>query len=334
MTSKARILIGISGWRYAPWRGVFYPGGLTQARELEYASRMLPTVEINGSFYSLQRPESYAQWHADTPPGFVFAVKGPKFITHMKRLNEVQTPLANFFASGVFELRDKLGPILWQFPPQLPFKPDRFESFFELLPRDTAAAAALAKRHDHRVEGRTSLAIDEPRPLRHAVEIRHPSFIDEAFIALLRRHGIALVVADTAGKWPLLEDLTADFVYVRLHGDKELYASGYSNAALDRWATRIAAWSHGEQVSDARLASQKAAPHRARRDIYCYFDNDVKVHAPYDAAQLMRKLGLSSPLASKGKPSWPPGWQAPELRRGAAGFAKSVSAGHSRNARS
>jgi len=159
-TTKARILIGISGWRYAPWRGVFYPEGLRQARELEYASRMLPTIEINGSFYSLQRPESYAQWHDDTPPGFVFAVKGPKFITHMRRLKDVRTPLANFFASGVFELRDKLGPILWQFPPQLPFEPERFERFFEMLPRDTAAAAALAKGHDHRVQGRTSLAID------------------------------------------------------------------------------------------------------------------------------------------------------------------------------
>jgi len=330
----ARILIGISGWRYAPWRGVFYPEGLGQARELEYASRMLPTIEINGSFYSLQRPESYAQWHDDTPPGFVFAVKGPKFITHMRRLKDVQTPLANFFASGVFELRDKLGPILWQFPPQLRFNPQRFESFFEMLPRDTGAAADLAKRHDHRVEGRTSLAIHEQRPLCHAVEIRHESFVDETFIAMLRRHRIALVVADTAGNWPLLEDLTADFVYVRLHGDKELYASGYSDATLDGLATRLAAWSRGEQVADARLASNKAAPRRARRDIYCYFDNDVKVHAPYDAAQLMRKLGLPSPLAAKGTPSWPPGWQAPALRRGGAGFARSVSAGHSRNARS
>ena len=154
------------------------------------------------------------------------------------------------------------------------------------------------------MEGRTSLATDAKRPLRHAIEIRHPSFVDEAFIAMLRRHRIALVVADTAGKWPLLEDLTADFVYVRLHGDKELYASGYSDAALDRWAARFAAWSRGEQVSDARLASTKAAPRRAKRDIYCYFDNDIKVHAPYDAAQLTRRLGLASPLGDKGTPSW------------------------------
>jgi uncharacterized protein YecE (DUF72 family) len=170
---------------------VFYPDKLPQHSELKYASRMLPTIEINGSFYSLQRPEFYAEWHDDTPEGFVFAVKGPKYITHMRRL-------------------------------KLPFKPERFEAFFAQLPRDTAQAAAIARRHDHRVEGRTSLEPDAKRPLRHAVEIRHASFRDPAFVALLRKYRIALVVADTAGKWPLLEDLTSDFVYVRLHGDKEL----------------------------------------------------------------------------------------------------------------
>jgi uncharacterized protein YecE (DUF72 family) len=333
MTAQGRILIGISGWRYAPWRGVFYPEDLAQSRELAYASRMLPTIEINGSFYSLQRPEWYAQWHDDTPDGFVFAVKGPKFITHMRRLRDVHTPLANFFASGVFELRDKLGPILWQFPPQLAFDAERFDRFFEMLPRDTTAAAELAQQHDQRVAGRTSLEIDAQRPLRHAIEIRHPSYIDASFVALLRRHRIALVVADTAGKWPLLEDLTADFVYLRLHGDKELYASGYSDAALTRWAARIEAWSRGAQVPDARLASPRAAPRRARRDIYCYFDNDVKVHAPYDAAQLMRKLGLTSPLAARGTPHWPPGWQVPTPRRGAPGFARTVKPRAARNAR-
>ena len=316
-----RIRIGISGWRYAPWRGVFYPPGLPQRRELEFASRMLPTIEINGSFYSLQRPEFYAEWHEATPADFVFAVKGPKFITHMRRLKEVETPLANFFASGVFELRAKLGPILWQFAPQMSFVPERFETFFAQLPRDTQAAAALAARHDHRVAGRTQLAIDARRPLRHAIEVRHPSFVDPAFVALLRRQRIALVIADTAGRWPLLEDLTADFVYVRLHGDKELYASGYGDAALDRWARRLEAWGRGEQVEDARLVSGRAAPKRRRRDIYCYFDNDVKVHAPYDAARLMRLLGQASPLGARGAPAWPPGWQAPTPRRRAAGFA-------------
>jgi uncharacterized protein YecE (DUF72 family) len=319
-----RILIGISGWRYEPWRGTFYPKGLPQHSELKYASRMLPTIEINGSFYSLQSPGYYAEWYADTPEGFVFAVKGPKYITHLRRLKEVETPLANFFANGVFELKEKLGPILWQFPPQLPFKPERFDAFFAQLPRDTQAAAQLAAWHDHRVEGRMSLVPDRKRALRHAVEIRHPSFIDPAFVALLRRHRIALVVADTAGKWPLIEDLTADFVYVRLHGDKELYASGYSDEALARWAERMRRWSEGAQVPDARLASSRAAPRRARRDVYCYFDNDVKVHAPYDAAALMRKLGMVSAMGPHGEPAWPPGWQARVVRERAGGFQRAA----------
>ena len=321
-----RILIGISGWRYEPWRGVFYPEKLPQHSELKYASRMLPTIEINGSFYSLQSPASYAEWHDDTPEGFVFSVKAPKYITHMRRLKEIEAPLANFFANGLFELKDKLGPILWQFPPMMPFKPERFEPFFALLPHDTEAAAALAARHDHRVAGRVSLVPDRKRPLRHAIEIRHPSFVDPAFIALLRRHRIALVVADTAGKWPLLEDLTSDFVYLRLHGDKELYASGYSDAALSAWAERIRTWSEGGQVSDARLASTKAAAPRAGRDVYCYFDNDVKVHAPYDAGTLMRKLGLESALGDKGQPVWPEGWKAPVIRSGGEGFSKRAKA--------
>lgn len=300
--SRGQIRIGIAGWRYKPWRGVFYPKGLPQRRELEFASRMMPSIEINGSFYSLQRPEYYAQWRDETPLGFVFAVKGPKYITHFRRLKAVDVPLANFLASGVLELQDKLGPILWQFPPMLPFKPDRFEAFFEMLPHDTAAAADIARRHGASMQGRVSLQIDRRRPLRHAVEIRHPSFADPAFIALLRRHRIALVVADTAGKWPLLEDLTADFVYVRLHGDEALYASGYSEQALDRWAARFDAWSRGRQMADARLASAQPAPRRKKRDIYCYFDNDVKVHAPYDAATLSPKLGMQSPLGERNAP--------------------------------
>ena len=306
-TTQGPVHIGISGWRYAPWRGVFYPPKLRQRDELAFASRMLPTIEINGSFYSLQRPERYAEWHDATPDDFVFALKGSRYITHMRRLKEIQTPLANFLASGVLALRAKLGPILWQFPPQMPYIPERFDAFFGLLPHDTEAALALARQHDHRLDGRTWLTIDRKRPLRHAVEIRHPSFIDPGFVALLRKHRIALVVADTAGRWPLLEDLTADFVYLRLHGDEELYASGYSDTALDRWATRIDAWRGGGQVDDARLASPRAAPRRARREIFCYFDNDVKVHAPYDAAHLAARLGLSTGLDATGHFEPPPG---------------------------
>lgn len=293
--------VGISGWRYAPWRGKFYPKDLPQRQELAFASRMLPTIELNGSFYSLQRPESYLAWHDETPDGFVFAVKGSRYITHMRRLKDVRIALANFLASGVLALRAKLGPFLWQLPPSMAYDAERFEDFLSLLPRDTSAALSLARQHDERLEGRSWLKRSAKRPLRHAVEVRHPSFVDPAFIAQLRQHGIALVVADTAGRWPLLEDLTADFVYLRLHGDKELYASGYDDAALDQWATRIDAWRHGRQVKDARRASTRAAPRRARRDVYCYFDNDIKVHAPYDAANLARRLGVATSLGADGE---------------------------------
>jgi uncharacterized protein YecE (DUF72 family) len=287
---RGRIWIGISGWRYAPWRGVFYPKELPQHRELEYASRALPSIEINGTFYSLQRPERFEAWYRDVPAGFVFAVKGSRFITHMKRLREVEKPLANFFASGLFELRDKLGPLLWQLPPTFAYDEERLDAFFRQLPRTTEQALSLARRRDARVKGRARLAIDRNRKLRHAVEIRHESFLDPAFIALLRRHRIALVVADTAGKWPYCEDVTADFVYLRLHGDEELYASGYSEFALDRWAERIAAWSAGSEPRDARRISDAMAPGRRRRDVYCYFDNDIKVKAPFDALRLLQKL--------------------------------------------
>jgi uncharacterized protein YecE (DUF72 family) len=268
----ADVRIGISGWRYAGWRGVFYPQGLAQRRELEYASRQFRSLEINGSFYSLQRPEFYRQWYRDTPEGFVFAVKGGRFITHMKKLRGVEKPLANFLASGVLALNEKLGPILWQLPPILPFDEERLAGFFDLLPRDTFAAAALARRHDHRVSRRSWLRADARRPLRHALEVRHESFRSPRFARLLREHHIGLVVADTAGKWPFLDEVTADFVYVRLHGDSELYVSGYTPEAIEAWARRVRRW------------------RARRRDVYVYFDNDAKVHAPFDALALEARI--------------------------------------------
>jgi uncharacterized protein YecE (DUF72 family) len=271
------VRIGISGWRYEPWRGVFYPEGLAQRRELEYCATHFSTVEINGSFYSLQRPEYYEAWYRETPPGFVFAVKGSRYITHMLRLSNIERPLANFYASGILALKDKLGPFLWQFPEMFHFKPERLEAFFRLLPSDTTEALSLARRRDSRMTGRARLAIDANRPLRHAVEIRHHSFMNEHFVQLLKRHGIGLVVADTAGRWPRMFNVTADFVYVRLHGDVEIYTSGYSSRALTSWARRIRGWDEDG------------------REVYVYFDNDVKVRAPYDAQALMRKLGLSWP---------------------------------------
>ena len=282
------VRIGISGWRYAPWRGVFYPSDLPQRAELAFASRKHPTIEINGSFYSLQRPEFYARWYAETPPGFVFSVKGPRYVTHMLRLKDIDAAVANFFASGVANLGDKLGPILWQLPPSLRFEPEQVERFLDLLPRDADEASALARRRNDKVRGRARLVYGVNRALRHAIEVRHPSFVDPAFIRLLRKYRVALVVADTAGKWPLAEDVTSDFVYMRLHGDKELYVSGYTPAALAFWAERIRAWAKGAEPADARrIAADLRAPRR-KRDVYCYFDNDVKVKAPRDAQRLAR----------------------------------------------
>jgi uncharacterized protein YecE (DUF72 family) len=288
-----RVRIGISGWRYPPWRGVFYPKGLPQRRELEHASRALSSVEINGSFYSLQRPESYLQWRAQTPDDFVFSVKGPRFITHMKKLNDVDLPLANFFASGVLALGDKLGPILWQLPPNLGFHPDRLSEFFDQLPRTTAAAARLAEGHDERLKDRAWTVTDADRPLHHALEVRHKTFETPAFVDLLRRHDIALVVADTAGKWPFLEDVTSSFVYARLHGSEELYVTGYDDASLEIWAGKIRSWASGENPPDARAIASPAPAKKDGRDVFVYFDNDVKVRAPFDAMSLAGKLGCS-----------------------------------------
>ena len=292
----AAIHIGISGWRYAPWRGDFYPKGLTQKNELKFASRAVSSIEINGSFYSLQRPELYAAWYDETPKGFVFSVKAPRYITHILRLRDVEKPIANFLASGVLALKDKLGPMLWQFPPSSKFDPELFETFLKLLPHDTEAALEVAKGCEARMEGRSYLQIDRKRQLRHAVEIRNESFVDPAFIALLRKYKVALVVADTAGKWPYREDLTSDFVYIRLHGAEELYTSGYSDEALDNWCQRIKRWSEGRQPDDAQLISTTKPRPRKARAVYCYFDNDVKVRAPYDARQLLRRLGLEEDL--------------------------------------
>ncbi len=285
-----KVWIGVSGWRYTPWRGHFYPRGLAQWRELQYAASQFPSLELNGSFYSLQRPSSYATWAAHTPPGFVFAVKGSRYITHMLRLRGVEVALANFFASGLFELKDKLGPLLWQFPATMRFDPALFEAFFQLLPRTTLEAAELALLRDGRLDGRESLQVDRGRPLRHAVEVRHESFATPAFVRLLRKYRIAWVVADTPQPWPLYEDVTADFVYLRLHGSTELYNSRYTRAELERWARCIRAWAHGGQPQDARLITPTPARAKATRDVYCYFDNTDKRHAPDNARELMAML--------------------------------------------
>ena len=268
---SGELRIGISGWTYKPWRGVFYPANHPQKRELEYASRLFNTIEINGTFYSLQRPSSFQKWYSETPADFVFSVKGARFISHMKKLRDVELPLANFFASGVLCLCEKLGPILWQFPPNFGWNEERFREFFELLPRHTEEAAELAKQHNEKLKGRAWTKTHARRALRYAVEIRHPSFLVPEFFEMLRTYQIAFVIADTAGKWPYAEDITADFVYCRLHGDEQLYVSGYGDPALRSWAGRIRRWRRG-------------------RDVFVYFDNDAKVHAPFDAQRLSERL--------------------------------------------
>jgi uncharacterized protein YecE (DUF72 family) len=287
--SPGKIHIGISGWRYAGWRGVFYPKKLPQRCELEFASRKFETIELNGSFYSLQRPESFARWYAETPQEFTFSIKGGRYLTHMRRLREVEAPLANFFAQGLLQFGPKLGPILWQLPPNFQFDLERLELFFALLPRTRKQAAELARSHDERLDERSWFQVQQDAAMRHAIEIRHESFVNEEFIKMLRRHGVGLVVADTV-EWPLLMDVTSGFVYCRLHGSEQLYASGYGAEALDTWARRVVTWARGGEVYDGRRASKRDAPKRERRDVFVYFDNDLKVHAPFDAEQLRDRV--------------------------------------------
>lgn len=270
------VRIGISGWTYPRWRGTFYPRGLPQREELRYAAERMNSVEINGSFYSLQRRSSFEAWAASVPEDFVFAVKGGRFITHMKKLSGIETPLANFFASGVLALDQKLGPILWQLPPNLGFNADRMDSFFAQLPRSASSAAEIAAHHDQRIPDDRALtkAVHPRHRLRHAIEPRHESFRTPEFYRLLRRYKMALVISDNPGKWPIFTEITTDLMYVRLHGHDQLYVSGYSDHELNEWAAKIRSW------------TERGC------DVYVYFDNDAKVHAPFDAMSLMERLAV------------------------------------------
>lgn len=288
------IRIGISGWRYPPWRGVFYPQDLPQNQELHYASRQVNSIEINGSFYSLQTPASYKKWHNDVPDDFIFSVKGPRYITHIRRLKDSEPLLGNFFASGVLHLREKLGPFLWQLPPSFQFDDERLESFFKLLPHTFAEAIQQSSKADRLEPDFPKDLKNSSLRLRHAIEVRNHTFENPDFIALLRKYNIALVFADTAGRWPYMEDLTSDFIYLRLHGDEELYASGYGEETLRWWAARLKKWISGSEPSDTlTLEERKLADHKAK-DMFLYFDNDVKVRAPVDAITLMRLLHVQN----------------------------------------
>jgi uncharacterized protein YecE (DUF72 family) len=290
-TGRGRVRVGTSGWTYDHWQGTFFPDGLARRRRLEYLAGRLDTAEINGTFYSLQRASSFRTWAAATPEHFRFAVKGSRYLTHMKKLRDVEEPLGRFLASGLLALGPKLGPVLWQLPPNLGWDPGRVEGFLELLPRSTGQAAALGAAHTDRVPDPCTVT-DEDRPMRHALEVRHPSFATPEFVALLRAHDVALVVSDGAGEFPCFDDVTADLVYVRLHGHDELYRSAYGAAALGAWAARAAAWAAGEApVSSATIAPQDPPPIRpGGREVLVYFDNDAEGHAPHDALALRDAL--------------------------------------------
>lgn len=257
------IRIGISGWTYPTWRKTFYPKNLVQKKELEFASRSVSTIEINGTFYSAQTPQTFINWYERTPSEFKFSVKASQYVTHIKRLKEVDSEVKRFTEGGLRELKEKLGPILWQFPPNMKFDEAKFREFFKILPSD----------------------------LRHAVEIRNNSFKDPKYIELLRKHNIAYVIADTADRWVYAEDITADFIYVRLHGFKELYTGGYPKSALKVWADKLKNWESGKTTKKPVLIGEAIKPKsKMKKDMFIYFDNDAKVNAPFDATSMMLLL--------------------------------------------
>jgi uncharacterized protein YecE (DUF72 family) len=301
--TSGRIRIGISGWTYSGWRGSFYPPSLPHRAEMDYAASRFPSIEVNGSFYSLQRAASFRSWYERSADDFVFSIKGSRYITHMKQLSGTDQALANFFAQGLLELGAKLGPILWQFSPRFAFRPEKLEPFLAALPRTHAAAGELAANHDQRVKDPSTTVHTPDRPIRYAVEIRHDSFLVPEFVALLRDHDAALVVSGTAGEHPLIEEPTTDFMYLRLHGTEAMYAGSYADAELDHWADRIRQWAKGRQPDDAATITATGAdelPGQNGREVFVYFDNTLKINAPFDARRLMERLGIVGGLPVPG----------------------------------
>lgn len=293
----AGIFVGTSGWSYRNWRGAFYPDDLAHRRELEYLTERFDTVELNRTFYSLTTANACRQWYRASPPGFVYAVKGSRFITHNKKLNDIETPLANFFASGILELRDRLGPFLWQLAGNHRPDPERLDSFLAALPRDTGAARRLARSHDRRVAD-PAYGDAQIRPLRHVVELRHPSSFNPEVVEILRRRETALAFSHSS-VWPYAEEITTEFVYLRLHGPEALYDSEYGPSALQRWAARIEAWNAGDEPEDSKRITELDPPSRRARDVFVYFDNDGHAYAPKEAAALRRMLVANAPVRRK-----------------------------------
>ena len=269
---RTRAWIGISGYDYKPWRGTFYPEELPAKRWLEYASARFNSIELNGTFYSLKSPANFERWYDGTPDDFLFAVKGGRFLTHNLKLRNVDASLGNFFASGVLALGRKTGPFLWQLPATYRFDAERMDSFMKLLPRDSREGEAVARQHDYRLRRGAQVEARARVRYRHCFEVRHESYFHEEFYAILRDHGCGWVIGDTAGKFPYAEVVTAPFVYVRLHGSRALYLSSYTDEELDTWAAKLRRW------------------RRTGHDVYVYFDNDMKTHAPYDAMRLAQRV--------------------------------------------
>lgn len=286
---SGKIRIGLSGWSYPGWRGDFYPKRLPQKEELAFAATRFPTLEINGTFYGLSTPKTMKAWYQSAPGDFVYAVKGSRFITHNKKLNDTDEPLANFMASGILELREKLGPILWQLSPKIRFDPERMDRFLASLPHDLDGVADLARKATL-ARPRAAERIGANHRVRHAIEPRHDSFFVAEMVQLARKHRVALAFSHTS-IWPYTEEVTAGFVYLRLHGPRALYSSGYTRAELEGWAERITLWSHGSEPDDARRLTGLIPPRREGRDVYVYFDNDSGGHAPRDATALIDLLG-------------------------------------------
>lgn len=283
-----RIRVGLSGWNYDAWRGDFYPRDVPKRAWLSHAAERVDSLEVNGTFYGLVSPDTVRGWRAAVPDGFTFAVKGSRYVTHQKKLRDPERTVANFFAQGVLELDDALGPVLWQLPPNLHFDAERVDAFLSVLPHHTDDAVALARRHDDRVP-EVSYGPGTPHRIRHVLEARHTSYWCDELVRIARRHGVALAFSH-AGEWPYVEEVTAGFVYVRLHGTDPTYASAYSDAELRRWADRLRAWRDGDEPEDAVRITDRGPPRRRRRDVYVYFDNDQGGHAPRDAARLRELL--------------------------------------------
>ncbi len=295
-----KIFVGMSGWTFDGWKGDFYPKGLSQKKELGFASRKVNSIELNGTFYSLQKPNTFQKWYDETPEDFVFAVKAPQYITHIRRLKEVEEPLANFFASGLLCLKEKMGQLLWQFPPNVMLKDDRFEKFLELLPHNSKDAAKLAKKHGPKVKGRAYTKADSDLKVRHAFEFRHPSFQNPDFIELLRKHGVAVVFAHSGLKSPYNEDLTADFIYARMHGQEKQFKKGYDKDTLAWWADRVALWTTGKQPTDAQCVTD-TKPKASKRDAFIYFDDEAKEYAPFNAMDLARRFEIKKIMTDRPK---------------------------------